>query len=322
MQEALNPVDWLLILIMVVTAIAGFMKGFIVGVLDLVSLILSFVAALWGYQYVASFVESFISDVGVWSMPLAFILVFIIVRIFSGVASRAFGNTLPEETHGHVANRLLGMVPGFVNGFIYACVIAALLLSLPILDGLTSRAQHSMLTNRLSVYVEQVEEQLAPVFEEAISRTMNKMTVKPGSNERLDLPFKVINPKPRPDLETRMLQLVNDERAKEGLNALVADSALRNVARAHSSDMFSRQSFAHVPPDSISPFDRIKRAGIRYRTAGENLALAQSLNIAHTGLMNSPGHRANILYPLYGRVGIGVLDGGRYGLMVTQVFRN
>jgi uncharacterized protein YkwD len=56
--------------------------------------------------------------------------------------------------------------------------------------------------------------------------------------------------------------------------------------------------------------------------AGENLAMAQSLNIAHDGLMKSPGHRANILRLHFGRVGIGVLDGGRDGLMVTQNFRN
>jgi uncharacterized protein YkwD len=61
---------------------------------------------------------------------------------------------------------------------------------------------------------------------------------------------------------------------------------------------------------------------VRFRTAGENLALAPSLQIAHTGLMNSPGHRANILRPQFGRVGIGILDGGRRGLMVTQNFRN
>ena len=38
--------------------------------------------------------------------------------------------------------------------------------------------------------------------------------------------------------------------------------------------------------------------------------------------MNSSGHRANILRPQYGRIGISMLDGGRYGLMVTQNFRN
>ncbi|MEO5953203.1 MAG: CAP domain-containing protein, partial [Chloroflexia bacterium] len=67
---------------------------------------------------------------------------------------------------------------------------------------------------------------------------------------------------------------------------------------------------------------RMDTAGITYRTAGENLALAPSLDIAHEGLMNSPGHRANILNADFGRVGIGVLDGGVYGKMFVQEFRD
>ncbi len=67
---------------------------------------------------------------------------------------------------------------------------------------------------------------------------------------------------------------------------------------------------------------RIREANIRFSTAGENLALAPSMQIAHSGLMKSPGHRANILRPEFGRVGIGIMDGGIHGLMVTQDFRN
>jgi uncharacterized protein YkwD len=61
---------------------------------------------------------------------------------------------------------------------------------------------------------------------------------------------------------------------------------------------------------------------IHFLTAGENIALAQSLSIAHNGLMNSPGHRANILNPAFGHVGIGILDGGMFGLMISQEFSN
>jgi uncharacterized protein YkwD len=66
----------------------------------------------------------------------------------------------------------------------------------------------------------------------------------------------------------------------------------------------------------------MKAAHIRFINAGENLALAQTLQIAHTNLMNSPGHRANILSPAFGRLGIGILDGGYYGIMISQEFRN
>jgi uncharacterized protein YkwD len=86
--------------------------------------------------------------------------------------------------------------------------------------------------------------------------------------------------------------------------------------------MFARGYFAHETPEGRSPFDRMQADGVRFQAAGENLALAPSLQVAHNGLMNSPGHRANILGKDFGRVGIGILDGGMRGLMVTQNFRN
>jgi uncharacterized protein YkwD len=86
--------------------------------------------------------------------------------------------------------------------------------------------------------------------------------------------------------------------------------------------MFARGYFAHYSPEGTDPFQRMDAAGVKYRAAGENLALAQTVEMAHTNLMNSPGHKANILNPAYGRLGIGVLDGGYYGLMISQEFRN
>jgi uncharacterized protein YkwD len=70
------------------------------------------------------------------------------------------------------------------------------------------------------------------------------------------------------------------------------------------------------------PFDRMREANVRFVTAGENLALVPTVQVAHRGLMNSPGHRANILYPQFARVGIGIMDGGIRGLMISQEFRN
>jgi len=119
-----------------------------------------------------------------------------------------------------------------------------------------------------------------------------------------------------------MLDLVNKERAAAGLHPLVADPELTEVARRHSADMFARGYFAHDTPEGLSPFDRMRAANVHFLTAGENLALAPTLSVAHNGLMNSPGHRENILRPQFGRVGIGILDGGMRGLMVSQEFRN
>ncbi|MFZ5595756.1 MAG: CAP domain-containing protein [Bacillota bacterium] len=120
--------------------------------------------------------------------------------------------------------------------------------------------------------------------------------------------------------EQRMLSLVNAERAAGGLQPLKANLKLTEVARLKAKDMISKNYFDHTSPTYGSPFDMMRQFGITYRTAGENLAGAPSVDIAHTSLMNSPGHRANIMNSSFREVGIGIVDGGPYGKMFVQMF--
>src|SRR3546814_2102236 len=99
-----------------------------------------------------------------------------------------------------------------------------------------------------------------------------------------DLPFSVSAPAPRPGLENEMLELINADRAKADLAPMQPDEGLRQVARRHSADMFARSYFSHISPEGDTPFDRIRRANITFLTAGENLAIAQTLPLAHEGL--------------------------------------
>jgi uncharacterized protein YkwD len=64
------------------------------------------------------------------------------------------------------------------------------------------------------------------------------LQVQPDSHERVTLPYKVTNSRPRPELEARMLELLNKERLAKGLKALASDPELTAVARKHSADMF------------------------------------------------------------------------------------
>ena len=121
-------------------------------------------------------------------------------------------------------------------------------------------------------------------------------------------------------VEARMLALVNQERVANGLAPFTMDPGLSNVARSHSSDMVARGYFAHTSPDGLSPFDRMSRAGISFRSAAENIAWAGNVEVAHTSLMNSPGHRANILNPGLRRIGIGIVQKDGLHIMVTQLF--
>ncbi|MBH0169831.1 MAG: CAP domain-containing protein [Bacillota bacterium] len=121
--------------------------------------------------------------------------------------------------------------------------------------------------------------------------------------------------------EKQMLNLVNQEREKQGLPALKADPELTKVARVKAKDMIDNNYFDHNSPTYGSPFDMMKKFGVEYNTAGENLAGNSSVDGAHTSLMNSQGHRENILKSEYTSVGIGVVDGGQYGKMFVQMFK-
>lgn len=116
--------------------------------------------------------------------------------------------------------------------------------------------------------------------------------------------------------EQRMVNLVNSERQKAGLAPLKVDLDLSRVARIKSQDMRDNNYFSHTSPTYGSPFDMMRSFGISYRTAGENIALHSSVESAHNGLMNSDGHRANILSPNFTHIGIGIVDGRYY----TQMF--
>lgn len=317
----MNWVDLALIAVFLIMLIAGYSRGFILGSLDLISWAGSFIMAYVFYGQAAELIKKVI-DLKIWLLPVTFLLILIISRLIIAWIAGLIIRSLPEQSSNNFVNKFLGVVPGAINGWIAAILISALLLALPINDNITSETRNSRWATQLAMQSEWANKKLAPVFDEAIRHTMNSLTVNPNSNEKVPLGFTYNKAEIRPMLESKMLEMVNKERVKHGLKPLQADPELTAVARAHSNDMFSRGYFAHNTPEGKNPFDRMRAAGVKFSAAGENLALAQTLEIAHINLMNSPGHRANILQPSFGRLGIGVLDGGFYGLMISQEFRD
>ncbi|HNN96090.1 MAG TPA: CAP domain-containing protein, partial [Pseudomonadota bacterium] len=97
-------------------------------------------------------------------------------------------------------------------------------------------------------------------------------------------------------------------------------------AQAHSDDMRAHHYVAHVSPRSGGPADRARRAGVTGGRITENLAQAPTPQLAHSGLLGSPGHRANMLDPDVDHVGLGcataepATPGQSRTLLVTQLF--
>lgn len=129
-------------------------------------------------------------------------------------------------------------------------------------------------------------------------------------------------------LETKMVDLVNSERKKKGLEQLQPSRQLATVARQHSDDMIRRGYFSHIDPDGKNPGDRAIASGINASYLAENIASENyrepplSLMMrAHKSLMASQHHRENILRPGLKSIGIGISQDSEKGSMkVTQVF--
>jgi len=126
------------------------------------------------------------------------------------------------------------------------------------------------------------------------------------------------------DAEKALFALLNRDREAAGLPALVWDERAAEVARAHSREMKATGVVAHVSTTTGSAADRVRSAKIVTAAVLENIARAYGVSEAHDGLMNSPGHRANMLSTVATHVGIGVAFGeeisGQREMFVTQVF--
>jgi uncharacterized protein YkwD len=319
----LNYVDLILVSILLLALYQGYRRGFILGLLDLFAIAVSLFAAFYFYLYIATFIDDNLFKIEERLLfPLSFFISLIIIRLIIGTAILGLYKMISNKIHQSTLNRAMGLLPGLVKGLFLTALFSIIFLFVPFWPELPKKARESYFANNLSQEVETIDHKIAPDISEQVNQSISKLTIEPESDKTIYLNFKVAHPVPNEQMENHMLVLVNEERKKAGLKPLEKDIAMRIVARLHSKDMFQKGYFSHINLDNKSPFDRMRAHGIIYRAAGENLALSQTVEIAHLGLMNSPGHRANILNPKFNRVGIGIMDGGIYGIMITQNFRN
>lgn len=116
----------------------------------------------------------------------------------------------------------------------------------------------------------------------------------------------------------QVAEIVNRERRKYGLKALVGDVRLSQVAAGHARDMYNKNYFSHQSLDGRTMSDRLHDGDVNYRAAGENIARGQqTAERVMVSWMNSPGHRRNILSPKFGKIGI-----ARAGNVWVQDFSN
>ncbi len=315
-----NWVDIIIIFVLAAYAIQGLQRGFLLGLLDLAGLVLALVVALQFYPQGVALLTPYVPLPEALLKPIAFLGLWLLSDVVVTLLLRVVG--LPLRVLGRLSslNGALGLVPGVLKGGLVVALVLALALALPLPEPVRAQISGSAVGGRLAGELGPLENSLREVFADAVMTGIAAATVHPQPDERVELPFKQAAGAVDEQAEARMLKLVNDERTQAGLPPLKLDPQLTEAARAHSRDMLAQGYFAHEDNNGKRPADRVSAAGVRWAIVGENLALAPTVDIAHQGLMNSPGHRENILSPQYHRVGIGVVDGGLHGKMFTQDF--
>lgn len=125
--------------------------------------------------------------------------------------------------------------------------------------------------------------------------------------------------RPVTSAESQLVSLINQERQKAGLQPLRVNSQLTQAARAKSQDFINKNYFSHTSPTYGSVPQMLRKFGIPFQGAAENIAIDRSAQGAHANFMRSPSHKANILNPRMTQVGVGVVAKGT-SLYITQLF--
>lgn len=169
----MNGVDLFLVLIFLLSVGSGYKQGFIAGIFSLFIWLGSLVVALLFYQYLADWLLTIIPKLQVWAVPLSFLIILIGIRSILSLITDRFLSHIPKESHHNHINKFGGIIPGAINGMVWATILSALLLAIPLSDAITQKARESKISNRLSAYVEWLDEKFAPVFDEAVAKTIN-----------------------------------------------------------------------------------------------------------------------------------------------------
>ena len=114
--------------------------------------------------------------------------------------------------------------------------------------------------------------------------------------------------------------LLNSDRARYNLAPLMLDPELCRIARIKSEDMRDNQYFSHTSPAYGDVDDMLRRFGVQFTAAGENIAHHATIEKSQAALISSPGHRRNILSAVYTKAGVGVAIDENGFVYLTQIF--
>lgn len=319
-------IDFLLGLYFASLSVRGWLRGFAREAMDLVGLVLGIALAF----RLAPAAGRALGEMFGTSPELSRLLGGAGIFLLVGVAAAAAAHYLQRAVRLpglNLPNRLGGALVALAWGVFVATLILSLLRVMPVPPLVAEQLDRSVVARTLTEPGSASQRMFRAVSGDRIMESLLELREVVGARrviveEGESISFSPADPAElRADQQAaqRVFELLNQARVEAGEEPLAWSDALAAVAEGHAREMYTMGYFSHHSPVTGGPADRVEAAGIPYRVTGENLALATSAEAAHEGLMESPGHRENILLPDYRRVGVAAVE-GPLGLMVVQVF--
>lgn len=320
-----NYLDLIVIIYLSVAFLSGYRKRSSDMVLALLSVVVALIAGLLTFDLTAFFLEKNFQIPTAYGNVAGF---FFNALAFKSLANLAFKRLFAKlgwsfELAKPLPRRMLGAFLGALYGLLAVFVIASIFVSLTLPGMMVAQIENSRFGGFINQDPAHLNDNFSEIFGGILAATLKDfsfMAIRTGSEEKVDLGFQALEVAEDPDAEMKMLELVNQERTSRGLKALVMNEEARRAARDYGRYLFKNGIFSHIDLEGKGPADRMANYDVTFMMTGENLAYAPGLEEAHQGLMNSESHRENILHPFFGRVGIGVIDGGPYGKIYVQEF--
>lgn len=315
-----NWIDLFVVLVVLFFVYEGLRSGFWVMLVDFFAFLISLVVSLRVYSYSAALMRENFAVGRSLSNALGFLLTAIILEALLGYLLAKLLSRIPEKYLDAKWTKVASIVPAIGEALVLLAFVLTLLISFPINPKVKKDVSDSTIGGYLIARTSGIEARLGEVFGGVIEDSLTYFTIKPGSRERVSINVQEQELSVDEEAESAMFTLINEERRRRSIPELEWREEVVPVAREHAEDMWEREYFGHFSPEGEDVGDRLKDSGIFYSFAGENLALAPTVSTAHNGLMNSEGHRENILEGRFTSVGVGAIDNGVNGKMFVQVF--
>ncbi|MBP7859742.1 CvpA family protein [Patescibacteria group bacterium] len=315
-----NYIDLIIVIILIYYLTEAFRHGFWVILVDFISFFGSLILSLRFYKYASSLLKAnFVISLSM-ANAVGYVILAILFETLLSFVSAIILYKLPQRFKKHRINKFLGIIPGLGEGLIIIAFILTLIMSLPIKPNLKEDIIESKIGSIILDKTSIFEKSINEVFGGVINDSLTYFTVNPDSKDTISLDVTSFNLIVDEKAESEMFLLINSERKKLAIPELKWNNGTLPISRSFAKDMWTRKYFSHFSPEGKNVGDRLNAGNIEYTFAGENLALAPTTKTAHIGLMNSKGHRENILESRFNSVSIGVIDNGIYGKIFVQVF--